>query len=358
MPGATTVYARVPLFDLKKYTPAKFPPGGRVLSAPVAGIDNINYQLDERRRPITMSMRHSVNGVSWRGRYRYAGDEAEYVDFCVETAIPAQYSRAVFHQGQPVSFQRLTVNSGGSSPVWQGLDSTKRFQEIRSNPYWYFVWVEEYDVRDGLVRSGRAFTEGMGGEPTNSMLSYAYSENGRLQRITREYPSGRQVTEFAARASVSMRELSTTLSQRIAGRAMDALSKVSLAAPSASVELLYRSVTNYVPMLLPLKENDSLADSITRERMIELLPEDFEPEMADFLQRVESSERYEAATKMLRNAAKLLTKLNAGLPSTAPGFVAFAIDWEFEGHDLRKVLKDCGADSEALRIWRDRGWLD
>jgi hypothetical protein len=356
--GATTQYARVPLFDLKKYTPGKFPPGARVFAQPIHGIDNWVYLLDERKRPVTMSTRHSANRTSWRGSYRYAADEAEYVEFCLETGVPAEYSRAVFRDGRATSFQRLIINGRGSYPIWRGHSAEKaqRLREIRSNPGDYFIWVEEYDTRDGRVRSGRGFTEGFGGFPQYTTLSYAYSDDGRLQRVIRHYEGGRQSTEFAARAKISTRELCTRLSQQIAERAIEALANVSLGAPLAGVQLLYRSVTDYVPGLCSFTEGDNLFDSI-RDRYIELRDEDFEPEMADLQQRIADTERYQICTKMLRDAAKLLTKLNAGQRDVAPGFVAFAIDWEFEGHELAKILRDCGADARTLRIWRQRGWL-
>ncbi len=305
-----------------------------------------------------MSTRHSVNRTSWSGRYRYAADEAEYVEFCLETGVPAEYSRAVFRDGLPTSFQRLTVNGSGAFPIWRGLDNTKRFREIKSDPGHYFVFIEEYEARDGVVWSGHGLAEGRKDGPPKYFTSiYTHSSEGHLQRIVREWESGFRDTVFAARAKISTRELSIRLSQKIAQRAIEALAKVSLVAPLAGVELLYRSVTDYVPSLYPFTEHDNLNGSMHKDRFIELRSEDFEPEMADFKQRIESSERYHDGTKMLRDAAKLLTKSNAGQRVTSRGFVAFAIDWEFEGHELAKILRDCGADARTLRIWRQRGWL-
>ena len=307
-----------------------------------------------------MSCRSTVGGVSWLGLYGYSLDELEYTEFCIETEVPGKYERAVFHNGQPVSFQRLMVNGKGAYPIWRGRGSEKaqRLREITSNPGNYRIWIEEYETADGLVRSGRGYVEGMGAAHNHFTLSYSYSDDGRLQRVIRHWANGDRQTVFAARSNITMRALAATLSQKIAARTVEALGEVSFQAPLASVELSYRSVTDYVPIIIPRTELDGVFDHhITRQRMIELPQEDFEPEMADFMQRLESSDRYQAGTRMLREAARLLTKLNGAQATTANGFVAFAIDWEFEGHDLLKVLKDCGADSHALRVWRERGWL-
>ena len=62
--------------------------------------------------------------------------------------------------------------------------------------------------------------------------------------------------------------------------------------------------------------------------------QDFEPEMADFTERLDSAEDWNPGTKMLWQAASVVTKLATDSLPIADCFAVYAIDWEFEGQDL------------------------
>ena len=70
--GERAVYANVPLFDLKNYTPRKFPAGGRMLQnlREMATSYHV-YWLDSNGLPVNMACRHVVNNVDWQGFYLY-----------------------------------------------------------------------------------------------------------------------------------------------------------------------------------------------------------------------------------------------------------------------------------------------
>ena len=57
-----------------------------------------------------------------------------------------------------------------------------------------------------------------------------------------------------------MKELAAKLSEKIASRTTGALKKADIAAPLQAVELSFRSVTNYVPGVIPAMEGDSVSD--------------------------------------------------------------------------------------------------
>src|ERR1044071_6504290 len=67
--GQRTIYANVALFDLKNYTPNKFPAGGRFTSEPTPGSGSSKwmYRLDAQGRPLHMSGRHEHNKYEWQG---------------------------------------------------------------------------------------------------------------------------------------------------------------------------------------------------------------------------------------------------------------------------------------------------
>ncbi len=372
VPGpARVAYSRKALFDLKNWTPSTFPPGGRLSAEPIAGSNNWVYHLDGQGRPQGMSLRHTVNRVDWRGVYRYAPEEVEYVEICLNSNVPSQYDRVTVRDQQPATLQRLWKNTGGRFPAWSAMGRNDLLEKITSDPRNFQIWIESYEAEDGLIRRGRAYIEGLGVPPRHSSLSFSYSA-GKLQRIVRRWEDGQEETVFAARTSVTLQDLSVNLSRRLADRIIDALKETTSdkAAPDCrlvAVELSYRAGDRYVPIVYPYTEADRIQsfpflEGYTSDRGIELSAEHFEPEMAEFTERLRASERGDAgrddaATAMLRAAASLVTRLTPESVPTAEGFLAYAIDWELEGDAFPKILKDCGADASALRIWRKRGWL-
>lgn len=356
------VYSRTPLFDLKNWTPKRFVPGGRFSHQPVAGSDHWIYQLNEKGQPYSVSGRHAVNGIEWKGVYRYAADEVEYVEICLPSRVPSRYDRVTLRNQQLATFQRLSINSGGHFPAWQSMGREHLLQRITSDSRNFQIWIEEYQASDGLIRTGRAYMEGLGLPPRYSSLSFSYSPAAKLQRIVRHWQEGQEETVFAARTAASLNRLSADLSRRLAERIIDALKATVLDSPLIAVELSFRSGDCYLPVVIAFTQADRIRgcpvlDPNKLRRMIELPPEDFEPEMQEFTERMRTSGRYEAGTKMLRVAARLLTKLKAGSLATAEGFLAYGVDWELEADEFPKILRDCGADSNSLSIWKKRGWL-
>jgi len=63
------------------------------------------------------------------------------------------------------------------------------------------------------------------------------------------------------------------------------------------------------------------------------------------------------SAEVLRRAASVVTKRATDSLMTAGCFVAYAIDWEFEGQDLPTILKGCGASAATLKELKRLGWL-
>jgi hypothetical protein len=61
---------------------------------------------------------------------------------------------------------------------------------------------------------------------------------------------------------------------------------------------------------------------------------------------------------MLRRAGSVVTKRATDSLMTAGCFVAYAIDWEFEGQNLPTILKGCGASAATLKELKRIGWFD
>jgi len=108
--------------------------------------------------------------------------------------------------------------------------------------------------------------------------------------------NGAKVTVFAARSKSGLKELAAGLSEKIASRTLEALSNANYSAPVQVVELSFRSVSNYVPIIIPATEQDTVSNmcfalTIDQKSWIELNGEDFEPEMEEFLERMSTAEK-------------------------------------------------------------------
>lgn len=356
--GVRTVYATGSRFDVERYRPKKFPAGGRTSKEPVPGRDNCVYLLDAEGRPVHMTERHAHH-AGWQGMYSYSAEAAEFTEFHISNRLPSTYARLALRDGQPVSLQWLWVQSRGATAP--GMRSVRQAEEILADPLLHFIRIDSYDLQDGRVQSGWSWSEAPG-LARLLRLEYSYSDAGKLQRIMAQAENGDTWTAFAARTKTSLKQLSTTLSQRIAGSIIDALQRASFDSPLVMVQLLYDD--GDFPSVLPGTQADAngLADPALLvkkdlEGWIELREEDFAPEYIEFMQRIESSNTGQIFTRMIRQAARLVTELGRGQPWAAEDFVAFAIEWEGEGGDLAKVLKACGADAKIRRSWKKRGWI-
>jgi hypothetical protein len=360
--GERVVYANVPLFKLKNYTPRKFPAGGRIfLNLPETPNSYYVYRLDSKGRPVHAASRHAVNNIRWEGFYRYTSDEVEYVEFCLQTAVVSEYARITMQNGLLLTYQNIDINGGGARIG--GRTGKSAMDHIAKNSYFYWIQIEQYEASEDRIAAGRALVEGAGLSPQRSALEYSYSDAGRLGRIVRIHESGSKTTEFAAKSKLGMRELATRLSKRIAARAIEALRKANFSAPLLAVEMSFRSVTNYVPFIIPATARDYIPNlvlptAIDPRNWISLSEEDFEPEMAEFLERMSSAEKWDHGSRMLRQAARMITHQGPDSFMVDDYFVAFAIDWEFEGQELPKILKQCGANAATLRKLKKIGWLE
>jgi len=363
--GERIVYANGELFDLKKYTPQKFPAGGRVFLEQPESINSYQrYWLDAKELPVHVAFGHTVNHFDWEGFYRYTTEEVEYVEFCLQTRVVSKYARMTLRNGLPRTYQKIGVNGGGShvGGATERNAMDRIFQDSYQDSYFSSIEIEEYEASGDRIVAGKLLVAAPGQSSHRSDLEYSYSDAGKLERIILTREDGSKYTSFAARSKLSMKELAAKLSQRIAARTIEALSKANRVTPLQAVELSFRSVTNYVPSVIPATEGDAVSDmSIViandHTNWIELNGEDLEPEMAEFVERMDTADNWNPGSRMLRQAAFLVTKLAPESFPTADGFLAFAIDWEFEGHELPAILKQCGATAATLKKLKKIGWL-
>ena len=180
--GERFVYANGPLFDLKQYTPQKFPAGGRAFRIqPLPTNFTCHYRLDSKGRPVYMASRHTVNRIDWQGFFRYTAEEVEYVEFCLQTGVVSKYGRLTLQDGVNKTYQNIVVNGGGSHIG--GRTGKRAMQHIPSDPNLSTAQVEEYEASENRIVSGRSLAEVPGGLSFRSTLEYSYSQAGKLEKI-------------------------------------------------------------------------------------------------------------------------------------------------------------------------------
>lgn len=354
-----TVFTEIPAFSLSDYTPKKFKPGARLSDQPVSD-RGCRFELDELRRPVRVSFSHPVSGSAWRGCYRYSPEEVEYLEFCLQTRVPAIYHRLRLEAGLVVEEQCFRCNSRGTRWLAAPGAGPGAAEAILSHPANFFLTVLRFEIRYGRTHAAQEYHESAGhlAAPTRS---YAYSPEGRLLRIVQHWPTGPH-TIFAAKTKATTRQLSERLSEALAKSILLRLTDASPRSPLRVLELSYHRFDAIVPMLIPVFETDPpetifAAVQLRSERWLQLGREEFEPEMTEFCQRALEAEKYGEITKMLRTAARLVTERAPSFFKVAEGFVAFPIDWEIEGDGLQKILRKCGASPAKLKEWRGLGLL-
>ena len=368
-----TVYSLLPRFDLADWRTDPAPvAGGQVSPTPKSGRENYAYVLDPTGRPLASSKHATLRGgdwsgrfeheVDWYGEFRYASDEIEYTDWCVPSKLPRRYDRLTFRDGCRASFQRLTLNAGGFFRNWLSLDQRTLIARVRDDSRNYQVVVESYDIEGGRIVGGESLVDGLGAPIRRSPLEFTYGDDGKLSAVVRRVSDGSAETLYARKTATSLTSLSALLAQCVAEAINKLLGERTFDAPIVALELSYRAGDRYIPIVTPILESDDV------ETLPALVPEisargrepgasGFATQMSEFVRRIEEKDDARAGTKMLRAAARILSTDATAPYRRAPDFIAYAIDWELEGDDLRKILSACGATQSAIASWDRRGWL-
>ena len=358
--GESVAYSKTPLFDLYEYTPSKFPSGGRLLGEPPVDFPNYTtYRLDGSGRPVHSLTRHVVNGIEWQGRYVYSDTEVVHVELNMNSRLPSKYQRLTLEDGLIKSFQRLIINGGAT--FGNNISPADAIDFYMGDSRSHFIWIEGYQY-DGRRRTWASVVkQGLRIPETYSELSYSYSGD-KLEKVVEHIPGKPDRTVFVAKSKVTSPELGDRLARAVAERVVDELAKASPTGPLVAVELSYRTVDNYLPIIIPCTQADEIESlvlvlSIDPSRWITLSEEDFAPDFVEFRDRLKASTNQEAGRKMVRTAAKLVSELARARLKVTDEFVAYAVDWEFEP-EIKDVLKANGVSQKQIDAFDKRGWLD
>lgn len=355
----TVVYTRHSAYSLDGYSPKRFKPGTRLSRLPISPGDDYVYRLDAEGRPIHVQHEHRFNRVRWEGFFTYRRDQVEYLSFCLETKVPNEYGRLALRDGVVVSSQRFLCNSGGAWPALAEMAAEEAANEILGDSRLYFIFLTDFHVEDGLPRSADVYPAG---GSDSRRLEYEYSDARKLERIIEHRDGKPSRTEFVAKSKVSERDLEARLSGKIADEIMAQLRAMSLSSPLVAVEMTYLAGQHHIPSIIAATVEDrieslSLVTQIDASRWVELDEEQFAPDITEFNQRVEAAETWAPVARLLSMAARRVTADAEKHVRVAEGFIAFAVDWELDGHQLEATLERCGASREQLRKFAKAGWL-
>jgi hypothetical protein len=401
--GDRVVYSKLPGFWIKDYTLRRFPASVKICNGLIEGMQNYVYRLDSKGRPIHLSYLDdrprfdqdpaylqllAENGLAERhpedyrqGIYRYNGAEAKFAEFLLPPGIPISYQRVVVENDCQVSLQSISIGGRGQGHFARDLSRNEYLQFIRGanndedivtsllrnreDRRWdpvpsvrfgskYSVCVEEYTIDGGRPIVGRRLGELDGERLKYGTYSFEYSSDGHLQRKVLHREGEPDQVFFSAPSKISTQKLMMSLSERIAKATMDVIRSSSVDSPLVSVELVYM-VCNFVPAIeirtSPITFEDPILGDAPHEDYV-LLPDDLEPEISDFRNRMLMSGRPGSGKKMLRDAARLISERARAEFDTTEQFFVFAIDLEIEGDDLPNVLKACGVNPEWIKTWK------
>ena len=204
---------------------------------------------------------------------------------------------------------------------------------------------------------------------------YRYDLTGRLDEIRTVYEDGKTSLAYVQlNNDIDIDQLSAAVSENMALAIIDTLLEAKIDVPLSLLEINYKLVTEYLPLLTPRSvafteevsrnhEDEDIFDLIflsteMSHAYIETNPANFERLFRQFIQIVEREEKWDLGTAMLRKVAYLLTtnKMNNKIP-VASEFAAYAIDWEADMEEFEEILGECGVARPVISSWKDRGWL-
>lgn len=348
-------------FELSTYTKEGFPPGEGLLSEPPSEEEYFTWGLDAVGRPCYYSGRNV-----WKGFFTYSEELVEYVDFEMGTALPNRIRRIIYKDGKKVSYQVLGINGGVWNISEAGPTKEDKLAYIRED---IICSVEQYHYEGDRIAYADclyAYEE----EENYTTNLYTYTSTGELYEITKVDVDGKRRCQYAQPVvDMTLEELQEEVAQRMAADVVDTLVAYGVDVPLAVLEVGYRVIANYMPMLRVVSRADWTAyvEENGEEELfallviggdaeyIELIPQNSDHLFTAFNAHLKTLDIYEPAEAMIRRTAQLLTAgLVAAKLSVTEDFIAFSADWSM-ADDLDEVLTDGGMPKNQIADWRKRG---
>lgn len=372
----TIKYAPSFRYDLKNYHHSDIRAGGIFYDQqPNEEIDYHIYGFDNNGLPIHVSYEHRWNKIHWEGLYNYSDRRVEYLEFCLETNVPSCIQVVKYENNRKTSFQHFNLNGRGSTfPLLK--DSKEIFIErIKNDQYSIISNVERYVYNADRIVKAECFSVSPGLGQFHYEKRYAYDDQGELTEVKSFFPNGSSQLEYVrvpGEINLNTQNLLYSLAERIAESIIESLLKHDIEQPICLLELNYRRLDRYLPLIkaLSLFEKEEIISHCEGPEVLELLfitgynnyididSNVFEQQLQQLIQLMEEREDFDLGTDMLRKTASILTlnKLDQKI-AVSDDFVAYAIDWEMEGQEFEEILKECGQSPEIIEEWKAKEWI-
>jgi hypothetical protein len=369
----------------------RYPGRGRVLTEPndKTGF-YCRYGLDELNRPRILAF-YNYMGLQTReiirqdrlnnferydlGEtfYTYTDSLVEIIEYSVPPRIPLKVQQIFIENGQVIRHASFRLNG-----------YTSLYSEKGSNPDTLYEWlgyngrfklVEEYVYDGNRVVGIRLYRETPGIAPYRAEEQFFYDGAGRLLRIEQLNESGQRRLLYKKREKgQTFRSIRQAATQRLIESIVERLRAENIGEKLCCIDLFYQSGSSHFPPIIFLSRDADrqklLAANnpeakyyifnpglIGEQWYLEITDADTLEICSQLEQEIQSGQKWDAATGILREVAATLTHFDwSNILNITPDFVVFAIDWEVEGDDLANVLK-ASASKDQLREWKAKGWL-
>lgn len=370
----------------------RYPGRGRRLKRPPASIGHyVCYGLDDQNRPrlrrtYMLADRYAVERIERRysggdqpedaifeAFYEYSHSLVEVIEFSRPTLIPLRVN-LIFRENDRV-VRQVSLDLNGYSPPdgSRVMDPDTLYKWLGTSGR--FLSVERYKYEGKRLTRIDSYHEVPGLSPYFHEERFEYDDAGSLERIYSLRDDGTRRTVYQKRkkgeTSQTIRESAT---QKMVQAIVDAIRAANLQERLYCIELSYQCVNRYFPPIIypaPESYRQELLESDRpdakfyiftpllgrRSRFLEITDPDALEACQLLEQEIWSDKKWDTGTRILRDVASALSRHDwTGILRVTPDFVVYAIDYEFEGHDIEGVLS-ASASQEQIQEWKEKGWL-
>ncbi len=370
----------------------RFPGRARTLKGPPTEVGYyIRYGFDEQNRlrlhrfygyldldGQERLQRHRIYGVQAEDAigetfYNYHDTLAETIEFSVPPRIPLKIHQIFYQNDQVVRHVSFELN--GYSPLYseKGKDPDELYEWLGYNGC--FKTVEQYLYEGNRLTTIASYHEVPGISPFYFQERFIYDEVGKLGRIEGFREDGsKQIVYQRRKKGQTFQSIRETATQKMIEAVIEKLRAANIRDKLYCIELSYQAVRHHFPpSIIPGLESyrQSLLNSSTPDAQYcvfapvlqgkEWFWEITDPDTLEICQlleqEIQTSEKWNTATRILRDVAAALTHYDwTNILDVTSDFVVFAIDHEMEGDHLDRVLS-ASAPKELIQEWKKKGWL-
>lgn len=362
----TTKYAQAFSYNLSAYKNGMIKPGSKLFDDPPTDDSHYGKYGFNRDGFLTTAEIYNKHELSHVGFFKRTAHLIEYVEFYLPKNVPSCIQRVFLKNGENTMLQSAFSNGRSGLYFESGITLKEKVSAAFDSGYTAVCTIERYESVNKVISKAYGLNIMPGIDQYFYENQYNY-EGKKLANIKTSYEDGRCVFLYVAPSAQSLQVITKELSESFCDVLTDTLKEQHFDSPLFSVELSYRQCDNYIPHLVVLtgrQKNEVIAAGgqnifINGEFIYTTnIPANLEKLYVEFYNRIETKNNWNAGRKMLIETAKLLTtSLLKGAVPVTEDFIAFPMDWELEGHTIKKILLQCGASKIDVKQWEEYGWL-